>query len=415
MGAFASEHRVVCPDGGVRVIHSIGGITPGAGGQGLRIFGTMQDITERKQAEARLHELLARVEQWAAEMDATISSIADGVIVLSPDGAIVRMNAAAGDIFGVAHGAVPATYGELLAQLGVETPEGEAIRLENATTPHALLGETTLGLVRRFTRADGQHRWTSTSAAPIRMADGAITGAVLTFSDITILRELQQRQEELVHLVSHDLRIPLTVIHGHAELLEDALAEVHVDGDTALSLRAIDRAVQRMDVMIQDLVNMARLEGQRADLALEPVALAPFLRDMLGRMTGILDVGRMALDVPDDLPPVLADYTRLERIILNLLTNALKYSAPDTPVLIRARADDDHLTIMVIDQGEGIPPEELPHLFDRFYRAKGGRVAEGLGLGLYITRMLVEAMHGHIAVTSAPGQGSTFAVTLPCK
>ena len=126
-----------------------------------------------------------------------------------------------------------------------------------------------------------------------------------------------------------------------------------------------------------------------------------------------LAVARIVTDISPDLPPVAADYDRLERIILNLLSNALKYSPDGSPVTIRAHRQENTIVIAIADQGSGIPPEEQAHIFDRFYRVKAERKAEGIGLGLYITRLLVEAHGGRIWVESQPGQGSVFSFTLP--
>ena len=126
-----------------------------------------------------------------------------------------------------------------------------------------------------------------------------------------------------------------------------------------------------------------------------------------------METSRIQEEIPADLPPVCADYARLERILINLLSNALKYSDPGTPVRLRAWQQDGQVVVAVSDQGRGIAPEEIPHLFERFYRTAGARKAEGIGLGLYITRILVEAHGGRIWVESEVGKGSTFSFSLP--
>ncbi|HEX2923308.1 MAG TPA: ATP-binding protein, partial [Chloroflexota bacterium] len=126
-----------------------------------------------------------------------------------------------------------------------------------------------------------------------------------------------------------------------------------------------------------------------------------------------MDVKRVRLSVEESLPPVSADPDRLERIVLNLLSNALKYSAPQTPVDIRASRKNGQALVAVEDRGQGIAPEDLPHIFERFYRTKGPHRKESIGLGLYISRILVEAHGGRISVKSELGKGSTFSFTLP--
>jgi PAS domain S-box-containing protein len=376
-------------------------------------FGTVQDITERKQAEEQVQHLLHDVEQWAVEMDATITAIADGVVIYGPDGTITRINRPAEEILGYAPEIAALSPPERQAFVRVESVAGDLLPLEDQPPWRALHGDTVQNMVVAFTRADGTRRWCSTSAAPILSPEGAILGAVATMSDITALRDLQQRQEDLLHIVSHDLRTPLAVIHGHMELLEEALRGRGIDGELTMSTSTIDRNVQRMNTMIQDLVEMARLEGRQFALSLEEVALQCYVPDLLARVRDILPVQRVALDIPIDLPPVRADYSRLERILLNLLTNAFKYSTPETPVHIQASRHDTEIIITVTDHGRGIVPKDVPHLFERFYRAGSERQAEGIGLGLYITKLLVESHGGRIWVESEVGEGSTFSFTLP--
>jgi signal transduction histidine kinase len=143
------------------------------------------------------------------------------------------------------------------------------------------------------------------------------------------------------------------------------------------------------------------------------VNLYTYLTNYVERMRTVMDITRISLQVPDDIPPVVADYARLERIITNLLTNALKYSSPETPVMISAHRQGGMVVISVTDAGRGIAPEDVSHLFERYYRSEREHDTEGIGLGLYITKRLVEAHGGQIWVESEVGKGSTFSFTLP--
>lgn len=225
-------------------------------------------------------------------------------------------------------------------------------------------------------------------------------------------RRLFEENQDFIRTISHDLRAPITIIYGHAELLDELLAEhPHTELESDC-VKAISRGIQRLNVMIQDLVDAARLEGGQSQLNLRAVSLAAFIADLMKRAGVVVDTSRIRAEFPADLPRVRADYDRLERIFVNLLTNAMKYSTPGTPVCISAIRQEDQVLVNVIDQGQGIPAEELSHLFERFYRVKATRKIEGLGLGLYITRMLVEAHGGQIRVESELGRGSTFSFTL---
>ncbi len=274
--------------------------------------------------------------------------------------------------------------------------------------------------------------------APIRDAQGMLTGVRWAIRDISEQRRLEQAlrdanadlevkvaertrelrsaldsMETMLHLVTHDLRTPLTIIKGYAQEIETRLTNAGFNGAVSEQFAVIHRAVRRMNVMIQDLVDMARYEGGQLELELQAVELTKFIPELLDRLGYVLEAPRIRLEIPADLPPVRADYDRLERILVNLLSNALKYSDPGTPVTLRAYTEGDEVAIAVSDQGRGIAPDELPHLFERFYRTKKGRKAEGIGLGLYISRLLVETHGGHLEVESALGRGSTFTFTLP--
>lgn len=165
--------------------------------------------------------------------------------------------------------------------------------------------------------------------------------------------------------------------------------------------------------MISDLVDTARYETGQLTLDLKPIDVGSFLNDLRARAEGVLEMSRVRFEDCDGLPPLRADPDRLERILVNLLSNALKYSPAGAPVFIRCRPERGGVEIAIVDGGSGIGPEALPHIFDRYCRVESTSGAEGLGLGLAITRMLVEAHHGTISVESELGKGSTFRVWMP--
>ncbi|MBI2953982.1 MAG: sensor histidine kinase [Chloroflexi bacterium] len=224
------------------------------------------------------------------------------------------------------------------------------------------------------------------------------------------IRSRDEQRKDFINAVSHDLRSPLTIIRGQAQLIQRAPDREEL---VRKSADAIVEGTGRMNAMIHDLVESARLEAGQLHLEKQAVDLRAFVSDLLERAAELEGMARVKSEIRADLPLVGADPGRLERILLNLLTNALKFSPPETEVLVRAEKTDDEVTVSVTDRGIGIAPEDLPHLFERFYRARVTRIAEGLGLGLYITRMLVEAHGGRVWVESEPGKGSTFYFTLP--
>jgi len=375
-----------------------------------RLWGAVSiwhDISKRERA---LEELQRRT----AELDATLNSMADGLIIYSPAGEILLDNPAARRLLDglLIEEEFRSELPQWLSRYAY-TPDGKPLTLEEEPGYRASRGEMVIGDVLEFRQKDGTKIRVSVSAAPIRQRDDAIIGVASTYTDITRLYELQEQREIYIHTISHDLRAPLAVMQGHAQVIQEYLQQQRINGILQSGTDAILRGAQRMNVMIQDLVDAARLEGGQLHLELQPVDLQTYLPDLLQRAAAAMETDRVRLDLPDDLPPVRADYNRLERIVTNLLSNALKYSDPGTPVHIRAHHVDGQVEVSLTDQGRGIDPEDLPHLFERFYRVKGERKAERIGLGLYITRMLVEAQGGLVRVKSEVGKGSTFYFTLP--
>jgi len=368
---------------------------------------TFTDITEHRQLEDERQRLFA-------ELEATISSIADGILVYDTTGATIRMNPAAKLLLDSHNGNVQGSFAERIVFPLSTTPEGPAVPVEVLPVWQALRGETVHGLTGLLRPPQGREIWLSISAAPIRTVQGRIIGAILSLTDVTSLHELQQRQDDFLRIVSHDLRNPLTIIQGHIQVLADGLQYAGINGDMRAGVEAIQRSTQRMNAMIQDLVDVTRLESGQLPVETQPVNLNAYLTNLLSRMEAVRDYSRILVDIPTNLPSVTADYNRLERIVINLFSNALKYSTPGTPVIMRAQQEDGMVRISITDEGPGIPPEDLPKLFQRYYRAKGARtVEEGIGLGLYITRLLVEAQSGRVWVESEVGKGSTFSFTLP--
>jgi signal transduction histidine kinase len=374
-----------------------------------KLFGAVaigRDISTQRLVEAERERLLA-------ELNATFASLADGLMVFDTRAVVVRANTRVEEIFNLSENELPLSLAELAEKIHAETPDGKPLSSEEFPVMRALSGERIVGAIMVIHPAPERTTWIATSSAPIYSPDGHVLGAVSSYTDITNLHALQEQREVLLHSVSHDLRIPLTIVNGHAQLLVTLREEADVDGAMQQSIEAILRGTHQMNVMIADLVDAARQESRQLRLRLAPVDLNAFLCDLLEHSKAVLDVQRIVLDLPADLPAVKADTDRLERVFLNLLSNALKYSSPDTPVQVTARPSGEEIMVSVSDIGPGIASEDLPHLFERFYRGKGEHKTEGLGLGLFITKMLVDAHDGQIRAKSMPGQGSKFEFTLP--
>ncbi|MHB9107719.1 MAG: PAS domain-containing sensor histidine kinase [Armatimonadota bacterium] len=332
-----------------------------------------------------------------------------GLLTTTTAGGILQANLACERLLGLPRQSLlTKSFADFVAEDAMDEYHFFRQRLQAAETPQAV----DLPMV----RADGMPFWAHIDVAAAEgmraSHDSPNTIYQLAVSDTTALHDLHE-QQVLLHIVSHDLGSPLTVIHGHIGLLEELIGTPESEAAIRESLATMRRNTRRLEAMLKDLTELARIEGGQLQLQREPIALPAYLRDFLQRSATVFDVGRIDLQVAEDVPRVLADADRLDRILTNLLSNAQKYAEPGTPIHISVRRQDDEVVVAVSDQGRGIAPEDLPHLFQRFSRAKGEHRATGTGLGLYITRVLVEAHGGHIQVKSQVGQGSTFSFTLP--
>jgi signal transduction histidine kinase len=227
------------------------------------------------------------------------------------------------------------------------------------------------------------------------------------------LRKLQEAREDFLRTLSHDIRTPLNVIVTHAELL---LRE-HVGGPASVIRRgeAIRGAAWSVTAMLGDVIETVQIESGQMKLARDYVDVAALAHGLKARLEGTLPTQRLELAIPPELPKPYADPARLERVLVNLLSNAFKYGA-DAPVTLSAEGAGDEILLRVRDHGPGIANGDLKKIFDRFYRSPNAGKAEGLGLGLYISRLLVEAHQGRIwAESGGAGTGTTFFVALPVQ
>ncbi|HEX2923577.1 MAG TPA: PAS domain-containing sensor histidine kinase [Chloroflexota bacterium] len=375
-----------------------------------RVTGAVEvaaDVTQ-------IRELSEEVQRRAAELNAAISSSADGLIIFNSGWETMLMNPAAERLLGLSKEELKQSGARALELLHIETAEGNPLPLEELPHQKALGGEQAPGVVAVIHPPHGRDLWVTMSAPPIRVPSGRLLGAVLTFTDITPIHDLEQQRAKHVLGISHGLRTPLTVIQGHAQLLLKELENARMNGRMQKGTETIVASAQRMSLLLRDLVDLTALESrQPLQLNLEPIDVHSFLSELKERIAGFLDVGRIRMDVPEELPTISADPDRLERTLVNLLSNAFKYSDPGTDITVNVLHSNGEVIFSVTDQGKGIPPEQLPHLFDPYRRTM--ERPESAGLGLYIAKGLVEAHGGRIWVESQMGRGSTFSLALPSQ
>ncbi len=362
-----------------------------------------QDITGRKQAEEALKESEQR---WIT----TLSSIGDAVIATDTAGKVTFMNRIAESLTGWAF---QESAGRQVTDVfniineetrgAVDSPASRVIRegLIVGLANHTIL-----------VKKDGTEVPIDDSGAPIRYEGGEIRGVVLVFRDITERRKADQIKDEFIGMVSHELRTPLTVVTGaiHTAMLAGLPPE-----ELPLLLKEAALGAESLADILDNLLELSRYQAQRLVLAVEPMYIKEIIDNVIGQLKGKSSIHRLIADVPGQLPPVHGDKMRVERVLHNLIENAIKYSPQGGKVRIFTRQDSGSLIVGVSDRGIGIAPEDRARLFQPFLRLENSaqRGIKGLGLGLIVCRRLVEAHNGRIWVESEPGKGSTFYFSIP--
>jgi len=361
-------------------------------------------LVEQAEAETRLR----------AQLNALLENLSEGVVIAAPSGRVLMINDAARAILGLAEGELTL---DALSSLETLDLEGRRLGLDQRPLVRALRGESFTDCEVVSVRPSGDRRRVSSTGASVSDRDGNVALAIVVLHDMTEQRHHEQQRAEYLALVSHDLRNPLGVVLMSLSLLNEQADDCSGPASHAFRAQLVHRAernAKRIASMLEELTESTKLESNQIVLRLA----ACELRGAVDRVVDSIDDsgGRRMSVASDDTPPyvVQADAPQLERAIANLITNALKYSAKSASVSIRLAHEGGNVVLEVTDRGIGIVPESVSRLFEQYYRTEGGKAsAGGLGLGLYIARMIVEAHGGRIDVVSELGRGSTFRLTLP--
>ena len=365
-------------------------------------------------ANARLIEDAGRRE---ATLHSVMNSLVDGLILVGgPEnpgrqGRITYMNPCAEVIldlpaYVLLGRTLEAMEREIVAR--VEQPEQMLAQLEAGVAGVEDTPAIEISLV------EPRPRTLQTRFFPIHDAEDAYLGMGLLVRDITLEKELEQIKSQLLSTVSHELRTPLASIKGFATTL--LRQDVEWDEDSRREfLSIIDEESDRLSELIGNLLDMSRIEAGELPVEPEPTDLQPIIRDTAAEFQMMTGDHRIEVDLPQDLPLVMADPRRTRQVLRNLVENAVKYSPGGGEIRIEARSQQGELHVSVGDTGIGIDADQMDRIFDRFYQVDSAstRKVGGSGLGLAISKAIVEAHGGAIWVDSQPGVGSTFHVTLP--
>ena len=385
------------------------------------------DVTAAKLSEERIRAA-----------DATLRTVFDtlpvGVIIAeAPSGRITGHNARVEAILG--HGVMPSRPGEGPARwIGfhedgrrVEPTEWPLIRVVRE-------GERQAELEVDYQRGDGRRAWISLASAPMRDADGRLLGGVVVVSDIDarkrsehLLAAAKRAAEEanlakstFIANMSHELRTPLSAIIGYSEMMIEEVEDGAQAADLAADMRKIEGNARHLLGLINDVLDLSKVESGKMEVYTETFDVEPMLRDVASAVQSLIDrkANRLAVEVGAGLGAMRSDVTKIRQVLLNLLSNAAKFTEGGTITLAASREPSpagDRIVFHVSDTGIGMTEEQRAKLFQRFVQADSSTTRKfgGTGLGLSLTRALADMLGGTVSVESEPGRGSRFAVSLP--
>ena len=357
-----------------------------------------------EQLALREGALRLRVQEGEFGVQAIVGALADGLVVADGHRKIRLMNRAFREAFGVDPQTSDGTLLEIVRDAAVERLLGEALAG----------GETRRGGITLQGPA-GAERHLEVVAEPIKDEGQTVSGAVILFRDISELRQTEAMRRDFIANVSHELRTPLSILRGYLETLLENPKQP--PAELLRIFEVMERHSNRLNLLVDDVLSLARLEGSGVALDLTTVRPATFLRDIMRDWEKKFAAKNLQteVDVSDDLPPLRADEGRLQEIVYNLLDNAVKYSRPGGRIIVRAERIGDTISLIVSDDGVGIPARDLPRIFERFYRADKARHRDlgGTGLGLSIVKHIAQLHGGTVEAESELGRGTTVRVHLP--
>jgi two-component system, OmpR family, phosphate regulon sensor histidine kinase PhoR len=377
LGRLESDHSTPAPEGGPAFVSE----------------GAVRAARLVRQLDSSLGAVGAERDRMKEAIDAS----SNGIIALAADGSIALSNAAARELLRPSDVALGVPLARAIRDHEIVAAVEESRAEQRPTTASVEYGP--------------ERRPLQVTVDPLPGAGG--WSALLVFNDLSDVKRTERTRREFVSNVSHELRTPLSAVRAAVETLEDGALE---DQAAARSfLASIRGEVDRMTEMVEELLELSRIESGAMPLDLRPVDMTEIVRHAVGRVQpAVAEKGlELRTNLPTELPPLIGDAARLERALFNLLQNAVRFTGPGGVVEISATSAGAGLTVEVTDSGSGIARADLPHVFERFYKADRARNSGGVGLGLAIVKHTVQAHGGSVRVESEIDQGSKFSFTIP--
>lgn len=391
------------------------------------VIGLVTDTTERVRYQRRIEELAKSAAQQATALSTIIESMVEGVYVCDGTGRVVLVNEAGARLFGITTEQALQPLAKYAEFSQARYPDGRPIPTEEMPLARGLRGETSADWEQIVRRADtGEDIHLRFAYSPIVDDRGTIVGAVAVANDMTRTRQLERQREEFLSIAAHELKTPVTSVklftQGMLRTLQrrGTLAPERAERDLQTILSQIDRLTRLVD----DLLDVSRVRTGRLEYHFETVDLIALVEAVVDRFRRQIDEDdryELRLIAAPDLPATVVDPHRIDQVLTNLLSNAIKYSPTGGTISVQVGpgAESGWIRIEVSDPGVGLDPPEIAGLFEPFARAAGNttvRNISGIGLGLYISRAIVERHGGRIwAESEGQGCGSTFIVELPVR
>jgi two-component system, OmpR family, phosphate regulon sensor histidine kinase PhoR len=357
---------------------------------------------------ARQQELDRQIAGRESGTQTILAAMQDGLLVVDERSRVTLMNPTFEKLFQLREPAVGVLLVEAVRHATLDRLIAETLRSGQAMSSELSLADP---------RTHGE-RHIEVSAVPIRKADGAITGAVVLFHDITQLKRLDQIRRDFVANVSHELRTPLSILRGYIEMLLDNPKTSREELARILSI--MERHSKRLGLLVDDVLSLAQLESPSAKLELGVARVGELFDNVVRDWKEKLAAKnlKVVVGLPSESLTLRADEARLHEVLYNLLENAVKYSHENGQILLRAMQRGSEVVLSVSDNGIGIGKEQLPRIFERFYRVDKARSPEsirGTGLGLAIVKHIVRLHGGRVEAESELGHGTTIRVILPTQ
>ena len=349
-----------------------------------------------------LEQLHSQIAKRESGMQTIFSAMQDALLLVDFNRQVILTNETFRKLFGVVEISVAMPLLEIVRNPTLEGVLTDAFAGDGPVRSELALDDSQLEL----------------HAVATKNQAGEATGALVLFHDITELKKMDQIRRDFVANVSHELRTPLSILRGYIETLLDSPETSREE--LSRILRVMERHSNRLDLLVEDLLTLAELESADPNLQLRDVDLSSFFAEVVrdwGKRLAIKQLNLM-VDLSPDLPTIHADRARLQEALYNLLDNAMKYSREDGQIQLNVRRRDGEIELSVSDNGIGIGKEDLPRIFERFYRADEARSPDkvrGTGLGLAIVKHIAQLHGGRVEAESELGRGTTIRIMLPLR